>query len=152
MKNILFIFACLLFVNCASTKAVKTTESTTPSETNDLIVAKAKVGEFAKVNDPLKIENVTMQGNLMLIEVTYGGGCKDHNFELIGSPAIAKSFPPQRGIQLVHKSNNDMCRALIKKTISIDVTDLIDNKQEGAQIYYNLEGYEGRILHTYKEK
>ncbi len=149
MKKVLFILVAVIMASCANTKQKPEISESKATQKVEALTAKARIGEFAKESDPITIDNVTMNGNIMMIDVTYGGGCKDHTFEIIGSPAVAKSFPGQRGIQLVHNANNDMCRALIRKTVAIDVSDLTDVKIDGNQIYYNLEGYEGRILHTY---
>ena len=88
----------------------------------------------------------------MYIDLTYGGGCKDHEFQLIGSLAIAKSYPPIRGIQLVHKANEDNCRALVRKRLEVNIEEIAYQQEEGSEIYLSLEGWKERIKYTYQSK
>ena len=86
------------------------------------------------------------------MDVSYGGGCKDHEFQVIGSLAIAKSQPPIRGVQIVHQSNDDNCKAIVRKKLEVDIKDLTYMPEEGSQIYFTIDGWDGRLLYTYKEE
>jgi len=125
-------------------------EDNTPEKT---IKANARIDKFVKDSDPiLGIDQVEIRNNKMFIRLQYGGGCTTHDFELIASPMIAKSYPPIRAIQLVHRANNDMCLAAVMATIEIDLEDISINKKDGYETAFTLEGWDGRILHTYTDK
>jgi len=109
----------------------------------------AKIGEFAKTTDPLTIDTVLVEGNTMFIHVNYGGGCTTHEFELIGSPLLAKSYPPIRTLQLVHRANNDLCLAMVQNIIEVDISPLVETQKEGNEIFFVIEGWKQRIHHTY---
>jgi hypothetical protein len=98
---------------------------------------KATLGEFPEYSDPINIEKVVIKGNKILIDVSYSGGCKDHEFQLIGSEMVAKSMPPQRAIILVHKANEDMCRAMIMKTLEFDISNLAYKQVKKDEIILN---------------
>jgi len=109
----------------------------------------ARIGEFVKHSDPLNIDTVIIKGNTMFIHVRYGGGCTTHEFEVIGSPMLAKSYPPIRSIQLVHRANNDMCLAMVQNIIEVNVTSLVEKTKEGSEIFFVLDGWTQRIHHRY---
>lgn len=112
---------------------------------------KATIGKFAKESDPIiSINSVEIVGNTLVLDVSYGGGCKEHQFEVIGSEMIAKSMPPIRAIQLVHHANDDHCRAIVRNRLEIDVTNLAYQQKVGDEIYLTIEGWEERILYTFK--
>lgn len=146
----------LLFFACGSKKSAsetKSKENETYPTTMDIIKVKATTGQFAKDSDPIiSIDTVEVRGNIMYIDVSYGGGCEEHQFEVIGSLAVAKSLPPIRAIQLVHHSNGDKCRAIKKVKLEVYIEELAYQQEEGSEIYYTLEGWKDRIYHKYQGK
>ena len=62
--------------------------------------------------DPFEIDNVLKEENMLYINVNYGGGCKEHSFEVIWASDFIKTNPPSIGIVLVHDANNDMCELI----------------------------------------
>ena len=61
--------------------------------------------------------------NAIEIEVTYGGGCKEHKFDLKVGACIETS-PVQCVATLVDLTDNDVCRALVTKKITIYLKDV----------------------------
>ncbi len=116
---------------------------------NKNIEIKAHFGEFVE-SDDLTINSAEIVGNNLVLSVTYSGGCEKHSFDMVGSQFIAKSLPPIRQLKLIHKNNGDKCRAIITKTITVDVRDMAERKEPGAEIVFNLHGYEGRIVYIFK--
>ena len=110
---------------------------------------KAVLGDINEVGDSINILNASVEGNNLIIEVSYSGGCETHEFKLIGSPMIAKSLPPIRSIVLVHLGKGDACRQLITEKLSFDIRDFAYTVSE-SEIYLNLKGFEKRILYKFK--
>lgn len=71
--------------------------------------------------DPFQVEVIRVNGDTLLVEVSYGGGCKEHQFTLKTNGAWMKSLPPQINLWLEHESHDDMCRALIHTTLRFDL-------------------------------
>lgn len=148
--SILF-FACGAKKSATETTAETSTNSSYPKYPHEIIKVKAQTGQFVKESDPLmSIDTVEIRGNIMYIDVTYGGGCEKHDFEVIGSLAIAKSYPPIRALQLVHHANGDKCRAIKKAKLEVNIEDIAYQKENGSEIYYTLEGWNDRIYHKYQ--
>ena len=67
----------------------------------------------------------------LTINVSYGGGCRTHQFTLITSDAFMESFPVQLRISLAHNANNDLCRAWLTEDYHFDLTPIKTLYQEG---------------------
>ena len=103
------------------------------------------------IGDKFVVEGARMEGNLLMVDIQYSGGCKKHEFSVIGSNAIAKSLPPIRSILIKHNANEDHCRALIKQTLMIDAREFAYKKEEGSEIYLVVNGVKGRVLFKYSK-
>lgn len=62
--------------------------------------------------------------DVLKLTITYGGGCNDHDFDLLVSPVIIKTKPPQMGIVLAHNSNDDLCKALLGQELLFNFTSI----------------------------
>jgi len=49
--------------------------------------------------DPFQLNSISVDGNVIHVNVTYGGGCKNHYFQLFMSPAaFGESNPAQANL------------------------------------------------------
>jgi len=71
--------------------------------------------------DPFKVVSSSIEGDVLLLTLSYGGGCEDHEFEFFSEGPVMESFPPGAMIRVFHDSHNDLCRALIRQTFEIDL-------------------------------
>jgi hypothetical protein len=97
---------------------------------------------YARNNSETKILNAFISDSTLTLKVSYSGGCETHGFELIGSKMIQKSYPPIRGIMLIHNSNSDDCRELVEQELRFNVSEF---KYPGSSIMLNLKGWESKI-------
>lgn len=151
MKYVLYTIFAFVLLGCGTQKEIEQVDETAinvdSKPEKDIITA--TLGE-SKRSDAITINNVRIEGNLMYLIVEYSGGCEEHDFELIGSFAVAKSIPPQRGIQLYHNANGDNCRALITDTVIANIEALAAAPTKGSEIFLNLEGYGKQLKYIYK--
>ncbi len=146
MKPILFLFILILSISCKSSREAKTKNHQVNIMNSD---KKAELGDINQVSDSIHILSATISGNTINIEVSYSGGCQLHNFQLIGSPMIAKSLPPIRSVVLVHQANNDMCKKQIIETLSFDIREFAYT-QNDSEILLSINGYDNKILYRFK--
>ncbi len=66
--------------------------------------------------DPAVIDSASMQGNVLVLHLSHGGGCGNHEFALLSSGAFLESNPVQVPMALAHNANGDLCRALLSTT------------------------------------
>lgn len=142
------ILSCTLLFSCGANKEKKDAKKDGVAQTTKM--EKAYIGIAPKTMAEVSITEVTVVDNVMKIGVSYSGGCKDHDFDLVGSENIAKSLPAQRGITLVHKMNDDTCRELITETLEFNIEELAYKKETGSEIILLLNGYKGKISYVFK--
>ncbi len=111
---------------------------------------KAQIGDITKRTDAYTISSARIEGNTLYIDITFSGGCAWHKFELIGSPAVAKSLPPQRAIKLIHDNDNDSCESLVHETIEADIRELADSPTSGSEIVLILDGYTKKLNYIFE--
>ena len=109
----------------------------------------AQIGEM-KDGDPIKIEGVRCEGNTLLITVSYGGGCGEHSFEVNGSRAVMKSMPQKRSVKLTHTNHQDYCKAIVTKTIEVDISELSQVQIKGSRVLLLLSGWNEAIEYIYE--
>lgn len=152
MKISLCITLAILLANCGIRRhgTIENDQvSTDMPITTKVVKVKAKIGQLDQSSDPLTITAVEVRGNLLYIDVEYTGGCLEHEFELIGSENILKSFPPIRPIELVHRNMSDECKAIEKRKLEIDISDLAYMKEKGSEIHFTLPGWKEKIVYKF---
>lgn len=104
--------------------------------------------------DPFTIKSIMVDKDILKVEVTYGGGCKDHEFVLIGSNVFMESDPVQTKVVLSHNANNDLCEKLILEELEFDLSPLKHTYQQSysdasAEIIIHFEGVEETISYQF---
>ena len=74
--------------------------------------------------DAAKITAVTLERNILKINVNYQGGCQEHTFGLHGETAFLLSNPPQWSLYLSHDAHGDTCTENVEKLLSFDLTPM----------------------------
>lgn len=140
MKKILIILSVItLVIACGNVKETKSARSVSISKS----ILVDDFSEYSRESSATQILDVNISDSTLTISVSYNGGCKDHDFELIGSKMIQKSLPPIRGIMLIHHSNNDDCRELIQKDLKFNISNF---KYPNGDIMLNLTGHKTKLL------
>lgn len=71
---------------------------------------------------PFQLLDVRVEGDSLRVQVSYGGGCGEHVFELRSAGPTLRSMPPKQPLVVVHRSpGGDPCRALIQEWRSFDI-------------------------------
>lgn len=109
----------------------------------------ATLGKSQVSTNKTMLSNVEIAGNKLIVTVSYSGGCKEHQFDLVGDEAISKSLPPQRSIRIVHTGEPDLCKAMLIKTLEFDISNLAYKKEKGSEIMLNLEGWDTPLKYVY---
>lgn len=148
MKSICMLLAVGILFSCGSTKIKGNGEG--QSIKMKAIDAKSELGKFpAGIDEPV-LKMVKLSGNTLTLDVTYTGGCAEHDFRLVGSQMISKSMPPIRAVKLVHDAHGDTCKATVTRKINFDLTELAYQKEAGSEIVLQIEGLQEPVRWTYK--
>ena len=146
MNKIALLLLCMLvgLAACKSKKEVATTtyeqESEMPEKpmkTEDtennmtkVSVIQDETADLSLKTDAFQLVKMEQKNDSLLVEVRYGGGCREHAFQLVHIGAYKESMPPQLDVALRHNANDDRCRALVTETLVIPLKAL---QYPGAQ-------------------
>ncbi|MBP9601607.1 MAG: hypothetical protein KBE41_08900 [Lutibacter sp.] len=75
--------------------------------------------------DDFKINTAKRIGDLILLNVTFPGGCKDHTFEIVWDGIVYKENPCKLDLLVMHNSNGDLCEALYSTDLVINLKELL---------------------------
>lgn len=75
----------------------------------------------AMCRDELTISGGAIEGIVLEVYVSYGGGCGDHEFILLGRPDFMESYPVQIDLYVHHRNIDDYCDAIVADTLCFDV-------------------------------
>jgi hypothetical protein len=104
---------------------------------NEVLIAKLRINEdvFNTINtnrtnkirkgEAYSINNVKRDGDFVQINLSYSGGCKIHDFEIIWDGIVYTDEPCHMNLLLIHNANNDTCEALITSTVAVNLKELI---------------------------
>jgi len=131
LKFILPIATIIVFSSCNSSRYTKMYEEIkTDTKLIDLkeqgLLFELKVVEEIDIKEAdlkFTITESNQQAHALYIEVQYSGGCVEpHVFELISTTEVGKDGIAD--VWLLHKTHDDLCKALIKKKLYFDVSDI----------------------------
>ena len=65
-----------------------------------------------------------IDGDTLTVTVSYGGGCREHDFTLVPADVFMESYPVKFNVTLVHDAHGDPCRAYPTETYVFDLTPI----------------------------
>lgn len=86
------------------------------------------------VEDPYTIRDARVSGDQLVIDLSFSGGCEDHDFRLVRADAFMESNPVQLRLLLAHDGHDDACEALLQPTLTIDITSIRDAWRQAYQL------------------
>lgn len=78
-------------------------------------------------------ESASVSGDTLSIDVSYGGGCETHDFQICWDGLFLESEPVQVGLEVWHDAHGDACEAEISETLTFDLSPLKQAWQDGYQ-------------------
>jgi hypothetical protein len=108
-----------IFATCAAKKKSAKNTSDKYTEVKEVIVDQNF--NLPENNADFSIDEMKIDGDILLIDVSYSGGCKDHDFKAYFNGMYIKTSPMKAKVFIVHTNNDDNCRALIKQTLRFNL-------------------------------
>lgn len=115
----LYVFI-LLLVSCGVSS---TPQRTTAPANSQVIFIDPSVNPLAGI-DPVRIKDAQQIGDFIVLDVSYSGGCEEHEFQLETRGNFTSTYPPEVDVTLKHDSNGDRCRGLKDTKLWFDLTPL----------------------------
>ena len=140
-------FTLIFSMSCGNKKKNKQEASTTmeknkyTTEQGSTVWVKVVEMDEKIPTDPFSLIDAHVDDmNQLHITIEYSGGCKPHEFKILGSRAVLKSMPAQRPVLIVHNANGDECRSLIREEILVDISEFAISQEHDSHIILLLEG------------
>lgn len=83
------------------------------------------VDSLPRETDLFTFQSARIEGAVLIVDVTYGGGCEEHLFNLYWDEKTLETGIPQVKLFLAHNSNNDKCKALKKEVLKFDISSVL---------------------------
>ena len=99
---------------------------------------------------PLQIIDANVLGDTLAIQISYTGGCRTHEFQLLDTGIATKSIPPQHLLRLVHILSDDPCEALVTKMLFYDLLPLKNKYDNLGSVALRIEGFGGMPLYSWE--
>jgi hypothetical protein len=95
---------------------------------------------FHSLLDETRTNKAAIDGDVLTLDLEFGGGCRDHDFQMISNGGFMESLPVQLRLFLRHDGNDDPCEALLHERVFFDLTPI-------AELYHRqYPGEEGPII------
>ena len=103
--------------------------------------------------DPVTMNNIKLVKNSLYMNISYGGGCEEHEFTLIAT-TFMESEPVQVNIILSHEDNDDPCDMWINENHSYNLLPLkkswqLSYQAKSGSIVINIEGWNESIIYQF---
>lgn len=88
-----------------------------------------RAGEPTDLSDrpraPYGIRDMTVEGGLVRLDLTYTGGCAAHHFELVATAWSVTEDGLRVELALTHDTGGDPCKALVRERLEFDLRPLL---------------------------
>jgi hypothetical protein len=88
--------------------------------------------------DSYTIDTAFIFGDFLKVNVSYGGGCEDHIFNLVHEFLFCGTPPVHVPLYLTHNSNNDNCEAALVQELCFDISSLYDLCTDTSELFISL--------------
>jgi len=82
-------------------------------------------GNFAPDVEPYALDDVALQGDQLVLNVSYSGGCRPHTFVACHGD-FAESAPIQVQLRIGHTRHRDRCRGHVTEALVMDLSPLLE--------------------------
>lgn len=153
-KTLIILSIATLIISCKSKQTTTTSAPSTESQVKIQSITINEMVDMKNTGDPYTIQNAKISGDTLILQLSYGGGCETHTFELLNNFAFKENTDSfgridnyQTRITLKHDAHNDRCRAIVQEKILFDLTPI---RQIGVnEIKMTLLGWENELTYNY---
>lgn len=102
-------------------------DSTTQScDSTDFVIITEQPADSLQL-DAFVLNSVKIEDDILTLNISHSGGCKEHDYTLFMSPAVfLESYPTQANLFLRHNDHDDPCDAWLTTTIAFNIRQIAD--------------------------
>ncbi len=140
MKRILVILAIIISLTACRFQQ----EVITPSKNLTYIIDSAEynfVLHTPQIGDHYKLNYTKREGEYLKVNVSYTGGCLQHDFNIFWNEIFLYSMPASATILITHNANSDACENNLTENIIIDLKQIFGDNYKDALEIIIINGY-----------
>lgn len=156
MKYLVLIIITISLMGCNCKKTTTSSDDTESidgiSDPTDAVKATILDQNFIppKGNAAFEVLEAKVDGDILIIKVTYSGGCEAHDFTAYFNGIYMKSQPPKAGIFIKHDNNGDNCRELITEELKFTLDELkYPGKDSDYTVMIGINNYNEYLEYSY---
>ena len=109
------------------------------------------VDELGQVpeGDPYGMGQARVEGSLLVVSVSFSGGCAPHAFSLLALRAYEKSLPPRHHLYLRHADGGDACDGVVTGEVRFDLNPLRRVHPDQHEVALVLEGMDEALTYRF---
>ncbi len=93
-----------------------------PQQAGNVVIDRAQsVGTGQWGSDAYELVDAAIEGDALIATVSYGGGCRDHEFTLVLADTFMMMDPVRLQATLAHEANEDPCEAWLTEKLTFDL-------------------------------
>jgi hypothetical protein len=155
MKHVLFALLAstpIAFANCAESSTLDSEAFDSLDDGGDVngkgdsaapSALQVEIGCGSEASLSQSLSGTRIDGDILKVQATYGGGCQAHKFKVCWDGGFAESLPAQANLKLIHTTAApDNCEALLSSDLTIDLSKIADTfrvtKPAGGKVSVNL--------------
>ena len=90
------------------------------------------------------VNNWSIKDSILIVNISYQGGCDGFHFDLINDGTMQKSLPPKTTVYLVHQSEKETCKLNQTHDFKFNLTPLKKMNRTGS-VMVKLAGQEAYL-------
>ena len=118
-------------------------------------LAPVVLGGGSRQTDAFQLESVAVDGHVLAVEVSYPGGCRNHEFLLQAPRSFhVRSEFVQLEVALIHNANGDPCEAFLTEQLRFDLRPIArlyrqTYHRDTGTVYLRLDGRSGPLVYRF---
>ncbi len=164
MKNLFLVFFGFSVISCTSKKIIESPSAKSAStieltvdeprdSTSILPISIDPMHHMKDLGDPYSILHAYIKNDKLWLEVSYSGGCKEHEFEMLFNNAYQEQKNSEPAVSslinlsLKHEGNEDACRSIVQQNLRFDLKQI---QTEGyPKLVIRLTNWEEKLIYSY---
>lgn len=151
MKTLILSLYVLLLYSCTVSKSTQIIQSSRPMPIQISVIDMAL---FNQEKAPIRIDSISMREHILILN--YRSTVDVGSLSLVGSPLLAKSFPPIRNCKFISSEKaieqNDIdFKEIYQGELYFELKPLAHKFVKDAPTYLQIEGWPEKILFIYPE-
>jgi hypothetical protein len=123
----------LTVCSCKSSKKTSATDTEVKNEVKQLLYYEEPMDSLT--TDYYDIDSMAVEGHMLKVFVSYGGGCGNADFEMYYQPQKILVMP-HRTYLFLKFTDNDPCRSIVNKELQFDLSVMDKEAKTGGVILY----------------